>query len=553
MPIKFLNNYPENNLKDSIVKKDGSPLNGEIWLYQQLLNINNQIDFQDNDEWYFYHNYNLSMHPGSKGKVEGQVDFLLLNRDGLIVIEVKGGTVKVENGCFYSLKEEDFYIAQNPFIQAKEYVNSLRDLIGNSKLFICKAIVFPHTNNFQLVGPELEGYKHCFYSYSNFRNIQTDFAKTENFYRFLCGLIKETKKVINSSINVYRERNRVFTNFPRMSLQELRRIKNQLFPNQIAYSYNIDTINSDLILNTNYDILKGLKKNRRVLIQGKPGTGKTALGLKLIAENYLNQKKGVIFCANLLVKKKIEYLLISEYKIDPTYIAFEIFSKNKAEQYLTKELDYYIFDEAQEYFDNDLYEYVNQFDKLNCAPIFYILYDIDQTILSDTEDLGFYEDYFIQEGFIHYFFDNVFRTAQHPQINEICTAIRSLNIGFVYKKLGQKFLQSDDVIKKIAFFSYFIKNNSFHPKDKVILIESHIFDEVKNLLISYFDDFVLELSENNINLLSEKIKFTTPIKYRGLENEDVLLVGKGLSDVNRTQLYIGATRAMVSLNLMVWN
>ncbi|WP_313190118.1 NERD domain-containing protein [Sphingobacterium sp.] len=553
MPIKFLNNYPENNLDKVIVKKDGSALNGEIWLYQQMLNINNQVEFHENDEWYFYHNYNLSKHPGSKGKVEGQIDFLLLNRDGLIVIEVKGGSVKVENGCFYSFKDEGFYKAQNPFIQAKEYVRTLKDLIGNSKLFICKAIVFPHTNNFQLVGPELGGYKHCFYSYSNYINLGTDFAKTESFYKFLNELVNETKKVVSNSINAYKGNNHVFNNFPRMSLQELRRIKNQLFPNQAAYSYNVDTLNSELILNTNYDILKGLKKNRRVLIQGKPGTGKTVLALKVIAENYLNQKTGVIFCANLLVKRKIEHLLISEYRINSSYISFEIFSKTKAEEYLAKELDYFIFDEAQEYFDEDFYEYVNKFDKKNNAPAFFILYDIDQTILSDTTDLGFYEDYFIQDGFSHYFFDNVFRTAQHPQIYSVCNAIKRLDFEFVNKELGEKYFQDSDTIKKLEFISRFIKNSRVHPKDKVILIEKSIYDGVKELLTNYFDSYILELSENNINVFSEKIKFTTPIKYRGLENEDVLLISSTISDLNRTQLYIGSTRAMSSLNVMIWS
>lgn len=553
MPIKFLNNYPEQDLKSSILNNDGTPLNGEIWVYQQLLNINSQITFPENEEWYFYHNYNLSTHPGSKGKVEGQIDFLLLTREGLIVIEVKGGGVKVENGRFYSFKGNESYIAQNPFVQAKEYVHSLKDLIGNSKLFICRAIIFPHTSDFQLIGPELEGYRHCFYSYSNFINLHSNVAKTDNFYSFLRNLVNETKKVINCSLNFNGAKHNIFEDFPRMSLQELRRIKNQLFPKQTAYSYNVDSLNSELILTANYDILKGLKKNRRVLIQGKPGTGKTVLALKIIAENYLNQKKGVIFCANLLVKRKIEYLLITEYRIDSSFISFEIFSKTKALEYMKKEIDYFIFDEAQEYFHEDLYEYIIRFDEKNNSPNFCVLYDIDQTIFSDMVDLVFYEDYFIQEGFSHYFFDNVFRTAQHPKINAICTAIKKLDTDFVYQQLGDNCTRNKDEINKLKVISQFIKNNKFHAKDKVILVESHIYSEVKEFLMGYFQNDFLELSENNINILSEKIKFTTPIKYRGLENEAILLVCNCFSDINRTQLYIGATRAMASLSIAIWN
>ena len=41
MPVKLLNNYPENNLEKNITNKDGSPLFGEIWLYKQFLKLMN--------------------------------------------------------------------------------------------------------------------------------------------------------------------------------------------------------------------------------------------------------------------------------------------------------------------------------------------------------------------------------------------------------------------------------------------------------------------------------------------------------------------------------
>ena len=90
MPIHFLNNYPANSLGRSIKKKDGTPLHGEIWLYKQFLNIN-EYNLLPDETWYLKHDYNLAQHPACRGKVEGQIDFLLLSKYGVLVIEVKGG------------------------------------------------------------------------------------------------------------------------------------------------------------------------------------------------------------------------------------------------------------------------------------------------------------------------------------------------------------------------------------------------------------------------------------------------------------------------------
>ena len=54
MSITLLNNYPENNLEKSITKKDGSPLYGEIWLYNQFLKFND-YNLPKNESWFLKH------------------------------------------------------------------------------------------------------------------------------------------------------------------------------------------------------------------------------------------------------------------------------------------------------------------------------------------------------------------------------------------------------------------------------------------------------------------------------------------------------------------
>ena len=58
MPIEFLNNYPKNNLESSILKPDGKPLEGEIWVYRQFLQFNENNLLPQEETWYLKHNFN---------------------------------------------------------------------------------------------------------------------------------------------------------------------------------------------------------------------------------------------------------------------------------------------------------------------------------------------------------------------------------------------------------------------------------------------------------------------------------------------------------------
>ena len=77
--------------------------------------------------------------------------------------------------------------------------------------------------------------------------------------------------------------------------------------------------------------------------------------------------------------------------------------------------------------------------------------------------------------------------------------------------------------------------------------------EFNSLDEAYLKKEIEELTEDNINVKSDKIRFTTPIKYRGLEAHKVVLVTSGFSDKTRTQNYIGVTRAIYELEILLWS
>ena len=552
MSAKLLNNYPENNLEDYIIKKDGSALYGEIWLYQQFINFN-KFNFLPNENWYFKHNYNLSTHPASRGKVEGQIDFVIISKYGVLIIEVKGGGLSVdENDNYYSYNNSgSSFQTQNPFNQAKEYTHSLKELIEEG-IFIYRAVVLPGEAGFKLEGPQLEGYKHLMFSKKDFSHLkrgEDDEAISKLFFDFLMNLVKSSRikiiKELNPSWNKERVGKKIFEKYPELSSKKIKSLKSELFPIQSSYGYNPERINTEIILKENYETLKGLRRNRKVIIQGAPGTGKTVLAKKFLAENILKQKKGIYFCANKLIKSKIEHSIIRDFGISNDLIEFKVYHENSINETFSKEIEFVIFDEAQEYFNKGLFELIEKFENELEAPKLLVLYDPKQTIIYNYNDIAFYTDFYIENGFTHYLFDETYRCGQNENI-----------ISLSNELLNSKDIQLDvsvsETVGKLKVIKKIIAETKFVKSEQIILINSSLIEDFKEIAKDYFNDSLEELVESNINILSSKIRFTTPIKYRGLENKSVYLITDNLNEKAKVQNYVAVTRAMEQVNIILW-
>ena len=396
-----------------------------------------KFEFKENEfvvgeNWYLKHDYNLSTHPHSKGKVEGQIDFILLSKYGILIIEVKGGGLRVDdqdNYFSFNKANPGGYKTQNPFNQAKEYTHTLKELIDEG-VFIYRAIVLPHEAGFQLRGPQLEGYKNLLFSKKDFENLkggEDDKAINKLFYDFILNLAKTSRSKIlrelNPSWSNEKINKKIFEKYPELSSKKIKSLKSQLFPAQSSYGYNPERINSEIILKENYETLKGLKRNRKVIIQGAPGTGKTVIAKKFLAENILMQQKGIYYCANKLIKSKIEHAIIRDYGIDNSLIKFKVYHENAINENVSNEIDFVIFDEAQEYFNKGLFELIEKFEQKMEHPKLLVLYDPKQTIIYNFSDISFYTDFYIENSFTHYLFDETYRCGQNKNIITISNNI----------------------------------------------------------------------------------------------------------------------------------
>jgi len=100
----------------------------------------------DNQDWYVFHSYPIAEHANKR---QGECDFLVLSKKGLLIIEVKGGVVNLKNGKFYfpatKYKSKKIF-DESPFDQADGCRYSLINFLKKKKIrncYIQSAVAFP--------------------------------------------------------------------------------------------------------------------------------------------------------------------------------------------------------------------------------------------------------------------------------------------------------------------------------------------------------------------------------------------------------------------------
>ena len=106
-------------------------------------------DAPDTDGWVCFHSYGLAHHPTKR---HGEVDFVLLTRHGVFVLEVKGGRISQTDGVWYSVDRDDkrHKLKESPFTQATGCMHELercikRDFAGGNqaRTLFGFGVVFP--------------------------------------------------------------------------------------------------------------------------------------------------------------------------------------------------------------------------------------------------------------------------------------------------------------------------------------------------------------------------------------------------------------------------
>lgn len=583
MPIINHTRYTDNSdLEAIITQADGSPLYGEIEMFKRIFADCNNSEYT----WHFWHNLRLPV--SIKNQTEIQIDFLLVCEAGVIIVEVKGGKVGIEQGFFYyEVSRERKFMDRSPFDQASDYMYALinNKIISSSQLFLSTVCAFPHTymehtsaNPNADLGYKLWAKKQQDSSDCSFADFVIDILnsdKDKKGWRRPILSSKEVEIAIQSLLFTFRDRSS--------------NVYSERGMEAILERLNIDNLSA----------FQSLQKNDRLFIEGGPGTGKTTIAKAYIEK--FHTLRGLYLCWNKLLEAKINkeiigcgltncrveqfasfvFSLQSKVDNDGIVITLEELSEGRSLEKLSSlfnsireqtdfvPYDYIIIDEAQDVLDKGAVQLLNSLTAVTHDGIssgrYLVFFDTEQGYNHQNRQIDEIADAVAQNG-ARFVLDVNKRV---PTNKEIVSFAKSLLEGesaiALFERINAEnydsvktlyFNGAKSLIKHLNAVKAEIREGSRNWNDYVVLADSSTKHELVSESEMFYDriatiDGIKELNVRNICSDTGELPFTSILSYKGLESKHVILVINGRQEVDQLELYIGMTRAIIDLQILI--
>ncbi len=380
-----------------------------------------------NDDWYVWHSIRWDNDAKSQS---GEADYLVFNPEyGFIVIEVKGGSISVEDNNFFTtnLKTgEKFRLDKDPFHQAEQSMHYIRDfyiqranLTPNSEELLKSNKYFPLSFGYAVFFPDCNFKREFEYLQYSFNKIfdESDLISQYNWEKSEKSVSSPLEQFLIALLDQYRQ----FRTFKPKVAEFFPKLVGSNITRYVTLKKYYSVREQELIeINQVQDFLiDALSEKPRCIFKGSAGSGKTFLAMKKAIKSYEEGKKTLFLCFNVELKDSIQKYLssqIGESGNDPCLL-IEIYSLHSFLKKLVKMLtdtdsqnslmselskfkykdiaemirnksdaipsslkyDVVLIDEAQD-IDNSLWDVFSHFLRDPNNSLFYVFYDEAQSL-----------------------------------------------------------------------------------------------------------------------------------------------------------------------------